>query len=181
MGFEVGFSYVEKQDGVTFEEMLRYCNVYGYDAFMNRFKPEDLNNWCSLARGAFDSAITDTLQRADKDGYHFLVDKHNINILYDLIKKKVETIDLVPAIVTHAIRQKDDDLILTPVDGIQIELDDGQIKQLFFTDYGEDVVFVSKSLADPETVLMYKDLLECLNKIRCLDLDKYFVYYWRSW
>ena len=181
MGFEVGFSYVEKQDGVTFEEMLRYSDIYGYDAFVNRFKPQDLDNWCSMARGAFDNTICETLQKADKHSYYFLINKNNINALYNIIKTKVDNLDLVPVIVTHSIRQNDEDMILTPIDGIQVELEDGQVRQLFFTDYGEDTVYISKSLADYDTVMMYKSLLDCLRTIQTLDLDKYFVYYWRSW
>ena len=171
-------SYEEyyKNDPLNSQPLLNPSQAI-IDFYKNK-TDDNIDYWCSIAR-AFDDIICNTLDKITNE--YYLVNKNNINALKEIIRKKLAEVELIPAIVTHSIINNEDEMILKPIDGIQIELEDGQVRQIFFDDFEEDTIYVSKTSVDLETINVYNSLLNCILEIEKIDLDKYFVYYWRSW
>ena len=175
---ENNISYEEyyKNDPLNSQQLLNPSQAI-IDFYKNKID-DNIDYWCSIAR-VFDDIICNALEKVTNE--YYLVNKNNINILKEIIIKKLEEIELIPAIVTHSIINREDEMILKPIDGIQIKLENGQVRQLSFDDFEENTIYVSKADVDPETIDVYNSLLKCILEIEKIDLDKYFVYYWRSW
>lgn len=141
-------------------------------------KPKMLDYWCSLGRD-FDQDVYELLDQIRVDYYE--ITKDNLDDLIQYTIKRLDSMDYIPAIVTHGIQGKaDDKMTLLPVDGIQVMLDDGTIRQLFFDELYCDSILVSRNLAETEEVEAARRLSECVESLKKYDMDKYLLYYWRS-
>lgn len=147
--------------------------------FYDGKEPDILDYWCSIGR-KFDSDICSYLTKIDE--YHYLIEnKKQIESLLKNFKSWLESIEPEPAYITHSIKcLEDGSFILNKIDGIQIELENGQIRQLFFNDDEDDTIYVNSKYVEPEEIYAIKTLIKCLEEINEINLDEYFIYYWRS-
>lgn len=141
---------------------------------------ETLDYWCSIGK-RFDEEIKEKLTKISTD-YYLIKDKSQLDALLTYFKAKLEDMEPEPAMIMYAIKKmQDGSLNLSEIDGIQVELDTEEIKQILFDEDSDTTIYVNKKYVDSEEIYAIKQLIKCLEKIQKIDLDKYFVYYWRSY
>lgn len=141
---------------------------------------ETLDYWCSIGK-RFDEEIKEKLTKISTD-YYLIKDKSQLDALLTYFKAKLEDMEPEPAMIMYVIKKmQDGSLNLSEIDGIQVELDTGEIKQILFDEDSDTTIYVNKKYVDSEEIYAIKHLIKCLEKIQKIDLDKYFVYYWRSY
>ena len=146
--------------------------------FYTTHRPIDIYSWGSMAK-RFDEDIR-RLSKQNNSGY-FEINHEALEKLYKYAKQKVEELEFVPITITHGIQQIENDKDgakekLIPIDGVRIKLEDGSIRQLH-NEYYFDTMFVSKSLADAETVYLFQSLLDCVYNLKQYDTRDWFIYY----
>lgn len=147
--------------------------------FYKDTKPIEICDWCSNAR-YFHDDIT-TLLESDFPDY-FEVDNEALERLFKYTEEKAKDLELIPVNITHGIKllKNDEDEAeskLIPIDGVQIELEDGSIRQLY-TEYDYGILLVSKSFADIEQIYTFQSLFKCIYELKQYSMTEYFVYYW---
>ena len=147
-----------------------------------QIKPINICDWCSNAR-SFDENII-SLSEYNYEEY-YKIGHESLEKLYEYAKQAMADLEIIPVTITHGIKTLENDTDeaeykLIPIDGVQIQLEDGSIRQII-SEYDDGVIFVSKSLADFEKIYTFKSLLECVEQLKQYNLDEYFIYYWRSY
>ena len=149
--------------------------------FYKQHEAIEIDDWCSSAR-YFDDDVRALLKNY---GYEYSeIDAQSLDSLITYAQSEVDSMAIEPVVITHGLKMLDHDdddaeVKLIPVDGVQIQFEDGTVRQIY-NEYDYDVVFVSKSLADFEKLHLFESLLNCVKTLKTYDPDEWFLYYWRG-
>lgn len=181
-----------KKNYLTFEEFLIgsnedkfFENVELREDLINFYKNLETDNidfWCSSGR-IFDSDILEFMNNTYSDMEYYLIDKDILYKLNKYIEIRNKDFKFKQIFPTMAIKEiEDDSFILKPIEGIQYEDENGNIGQYLGDGFDNIPLFSFESNAvDLEDYYTINSLHDTIIKLNNIDLDKYFVWYYRSY
>ena len=169
MGFEAGFSAYKKKSDYTLQELLKK---------EGRDNEIILCSWCSDGKW-IDEDICSLLKKVNDLVYEIEYD--NLDNLIKYAESKMNSIEIEPVKVTHGIKFLDKDLNgrleLIRLDGLQVQFDDGTIRQVVDED---SMFFISRSKTDIEQIEFFISFFNYVTELKEHNFDEYYVTYWRS-
>lgn len=153
------------------------------DFYMNVVNEENNNNddencvafWCSTGiyiHELIQNNSTSTFDGGYEDYYEFS-DK-TIEELEKTIVSWEDEHKFVPVTAIYGLkRNKDDEITCIPIEGVEVETEDGFSRKV----YGEDELFITSKYCDSAERYAYSYLKEALNNLKCIDRGNYYIYY----
>lgn len=136
---------------------------------------KELFSWGSWNFSPIDEDLKYYLEKLDEDGFIYLLkDKDK---LIDYLNKLIKDNELEQVTPIKGINYQEDEMILRDIDGVMLECQDRKLKQ-----YDNDNDCAGLCLINDENMYWISYYLNLLKaKLEVIDLDEYWVYYWRSW
>lgn len=140
-------------------------------------KPEEIDYWCSI--GQYIDDICKSVLTEVKPFEKYRVTSEDIDKMMDITRKELNDNQLIPVTITHSFKFTDEgDKLMTLCDGILTQ-DEDQHEALIDLEF-ENIWIGSRNFnLDKYYVLeSFKDTLYDMKKI---NLNKYYIYYYRSY
>lgn len=134
----------------------------------------DLFSWGSWSFSDVDRELISYLKPLDKYDYNYLLEnkKDFLDYLGRFIDKYGE---LIPVLPTKGIVYSEDETILRNIDGVMLKYPDGKLFEYDNENFGLYLI------EDNDNYWISHHLELLRSKVEILDLNEYFVYYWRSY
>lgn len=210
MGFECGFDKVKKLDSnpekclymlhykdyinnswatnnfSTFKEYEEYSYKSLYKDFKCKYPDvtytgedelENIEFWCSIGRYIDDLIHNDLIEFKPFEQY--LIDSSFIDNALIKVQDILSKDKLVPAIATHSFKYTEDgDKLMTLCDGLLVEDEDGNESLL---DFEYDNIWIGSRNFDSDRYDALKSFRDTLIKMKNIDLNENYIFYYRSY
>lgn len=164
-----------------FDRELTYTPSGGDAEFYKKNPEENLINWCSIGRW-LDDYILPELTNEYQEFEKYLVTKEFIEKMETWVDEELEKRKLIPVYLKESYKYvneygENSDKILSRCDGLYVEDEDGNIYEI---DREYDTIWISKGY-DEDKYYALTSFKETLNKMKKIDLDKNWIFYYRSY
>jgi len=210
LGFECGFDKVKKLDSnpekclymlhykdyinnswatnnfSTFKEYEEYSYKSLYKDFKCKYPDvtytgedelENIEFWCSIGRYIDDLIHNDLIEFKPFEQY--LIDSSFIDNALIKVQDILSKDKLVPAIATHSFKYTEDgDKLMTLCDGLLVEDEDGNESLL---DFEYDNIWIGSRNFDSDRYDALKSFRDTLIKMKNIDLNENYIFYYRSY
>ena len=182
------FLFEEYASGFTEKDLPPKQIVDKYISYIkeNSLMDDVIESWCSIGR-IFDDEIIRKGMVIRKE-YTYLLSLDAITQYKEEIKKWLDNHDFVRVEPVNGVRYNNTDkntglndtIILIPIDGIEVEDEEGNIKRLMVTEDDYSGLYIRANACDDDKYFAYKKLYEALDEAEKTDFDDYIVIYERS-
>lgn len=146
--------------------------------FYQENKEENIDFWCSIGRH-LDDFIRPNLEEIDIGTERYLVTEEFLEKAEDWVNDELNSNELIEAIPVKGIKMLKDEEILSPIDGVVLEDEEGNIHNIY-SEY--DSVFISRNkYFDYSYYKALQSFKDCINKMKTIDLDENWIFYYRSY